>query len=91
MKLKLGKKFWIAVTFVIAVLTAYVVARNLVHAVTIKRQISALAREESYYREKIAQDSALLERLKYDDFLEEYAREHFHMQGPGERVYILKE
>ena len=57
----------------------------------IKRQINALTREQSYYSEKIAQDSALLERLKYDDYLEEYARENYHMQGRNEHVYIIRE
>ena len=57
----------------------------------IKRQINALTRERAYYAEKIAQDSTLLERLKYDDYLEEYARENYHMQGRDEHVYIIKE
>ena len=57
----------------------------------IKRQINALTREQSYYSEKIAQDSTLLERLKYDDYLEEYARENYHMQGRNEHVYIIRE
>lgn len=48
-------------------------------------------RERAYYSEKIEQDSALLERLRYDDFLEEYARENYHMQRRGEHVYIIKE
>ena len=46
---------------------------------------------QSYYSEKIAQDSTLLERLKYDDYLEEYARENYHMQGRNEHVYIIRE
>ena len=57
----------------------------------VKRQINALTREQSYYSEKIAQDSTLLERLKYDDYLEEYARENYHMQGRNEHVYIIRE
>ena len=65
--------------------------RNALHAVKIKRQINALTREQSYYSEKIAQDSTLLERLKYDDYLEEYARENYHMQGHNEHVYIIRE
>ena len=30
-------------------------------------------------------------RKKYDDYLEEYARENYHMQRRGEHVYIIKE
>ena len=36
-------------------------------------------------------DSLLIERLKYDDFLEQYARENFHMQRRNEHVYIIEE
>lgn len=32
-----------------------------------------MTREKEYYRTKIEQDSTLLERLQYDDYLEEYA------------------
>ena len=52
--------------------------------------LTALEREKALYEEKIARDSALIEQLKQDDFLEQYAREHFHMQRKGEKVYIIK-
>ena len=31
------------------------------------------------------------EQLRYDDYLEEYAREHYHMQRRDERVYLIEE
>ena len=31
-----------------------------------------------------------LENLKYDEYLEQYAREHFHMQRRNEDVYIIR-
>lgn len=91
MKIQLGRKFWIAATAVIVVFTLFVVGRNLLHAVKIKRQINALTREQKAYRSRIAQDSALLEELRYDDYLEAYAREHYHMQRREEHVYIIEE
>ena len=57
----------------------------------IKRQINALNREKARHEQKIARDSALLEQLRYDDYLEEYAREHYHMQRRDERVYLIEE
>ena len=42
MGFEVGKKFWIAATAVIVVVTLFVVGRNLLHAVKIKRQINAL-------------------------------------------------
>ena len=80
MGFEVGKKFWIAATAVIVVVT-----------LKIKRQINALNREREFYRARIEQDSTLLERLRYDDYLEEYARENYHMQRSDEHVYIIKE
>ena len=91
MKIRPGRKFWIAATAIIVVLTLFVVGRNALHAVKIKGQINALLREEPFYRERIAQDSALVEQLRYDDYLEEYARENYHMQRRDEHVYIVEE
>ena len=90
MKIRPGRKFWIAATAIIVVLTLFVVGRNALHAVKIKGQI-AMLREELFYRERIAQDSALVEQLRYDDYLEEYARENYHMQRRDEHVYIVEE
>ena len=69
MKIRPGRKFWIAATAIIVVLTLFVVGRNALHAVKIKGQINAMLREELFYRERIAQDSALVEQLRYDDYL----------------------
>ena len=91
MKIRPGRKFWLAATAIIVVLTLFVVGRNALHAVKIKGQINALLREELFYRERIAQDSALVEQLRYDDYLEEYARENYHMQRRDEHVYIVEE
>ena len=91
MKIRPGRKFWIAATAIIVVLTLFVVGRNALHAGKIKGQINAMLREELFYRERIAQDSALVEQLRYDDYLEEYARENYHMQRRDEHVYIVEE
>ncbi len=91
MTLRLGRRFWVAATTAIVVITGFVVARNAVHAVRIKRQIARLERERRLYRERIVGDSILIERLRYDDYLEEYARERYHMQRRDEEVYLIEE
>lgn len=91
MNIRVGKKFWMAVTAVILLFTTLIVGRNLLHAIRTKRDIRALEREKRFYLEKIEQDSTLVERLRYDDYLEEYARERFRMQRPDEQVYIVRE
>ena len=53
-------------------------------------RVRALTRQRDVYKARIAADSILLEQLKYDDFLEEYAREQFRMQRRDEQVYIVE-
>lgn len=90
MNIHLGRRFWIAATAFIIIFTIFIVGRNALHALKIKRQIKVLTREQVYYREAIERDSALLEQLRYDDYLEEYAREHYRMQRRDEHVYIME-
>lgn len=90
MRFKLGKRFWVVTTAIIVVFTVFVVGRNLLHAVGIKREIAALEDKRDFYRTRIAQDSALIEQLRFDDYLEAYAREHYRMQRRDEHVYIIK-
>ena len=91
MAFRIGRRFWIVTTAIILVFTVLLVGRNLLHTVRIRRQIAVLEREKALYEERIARDSALLERLRYDDYLEEYARERYRMQRRDEHVYILEE
>ena len=70
---------------IILVFTIFVVGRNLLHAVGIRREIGALERKRATYLQRIAEDSTLIERLQYDDYLEEYAREHYRMQRCDDR------
>lgn len=90
MRLKLDKRFWVVVTCIIVVFTVFIVGRNLLHAIEIKRDIKTLEREREIYRSRIEQDSTLLEDLKYDDNLEQFARERYRMQRRGEKVYIVE-
>jgi len=91
MALKLGKRFWIVTTVIILVFTIFVVGRNLLHAVRIRREIGALEQQRARYLERIEADSTLIERLRYDDYLEEYARVHYRMQRRDERVFIIRD
>ncbi len=91
MKIQLGRGFWMIVTVAVMAVTAYVVVRNLLHAIQIQRQISLLKQERDRYQLKIEQDSIFLEQLRYDDYLEEYAREKYRMQRPDEQIYIVEE
>ena len=91
MVIRFGKRFWIITTSIIIVFTVFVVGRNLLHTVKIRHEIGQLEREQEHYEQRIEQDSLLLERLRYDDYLEEFARERYRMQRRGEQVYIIEE
>ena len=90
MAFRIGRRFWIVTTAIILVFTVLLVGRNLLHTVRIRRQIAVLEREKALYEERIARDSALLERLRYDAYLEGYARERYRMRRRGEHVYLLE-
>lgn len=87
---RIKRYFWIVVTVVAACFSASVLVRNCWHAYKISRQIRQLEREQAIYRDRIEHDSTLLEQLRYDEYLEQYAREHYHMQRRNEHVYIIK-
>ncbi len=91
MEWKLDRRFWVVLTCIVLVFMIFVVGRNLLHAVWIRGQIRDLERERDRYTEQIRRDSMLLEELRYDDRLEEYAREHYRMQRRGEKVFLLEE
>ena len=86
---KIKKYFWMALTCIAGIFSVSVIAQNLWHAHTISRQINPLEVEQAMYRHSIAEDSTLLERLKYDEYLEQYAREQYRMQRPGEKIFII--
>ncbi len=75
----------------IFVYTAVQTVRNLVTVIKVEHRISRLKEQQELFRQRIEQDSTMLERLKYDEYLEQYAREKFHMQRSDEHVYIMEE
>ena len=89
MKVRLGDRFWITLTTVIILFTLVVIGRNLITVVKVHHRIRLLKREKAMYEERIAKDSTLLEQLQYNEYLEQYAREHYHMQRRNEDVYIM--
>ena len=82
---------WQVLTAVIIIYTAMLTVRNLVRMVKIQSRISLLEDQRDFFQQRISEDSTLLERLNYDEYLEQYARERFHMQRPNEYIYIIEE
>lgn len=76
---------------VVIVYTAVLTVRNLFTVITVKYRMGHLREQKELFQARITEDSTMLERLKYDEYLEQYARERFHMQRPNEFIYIVEE
>ena len=85
------RRLWLITIAVFLLLITVFDRNNLLDRWKLKQQIRELERQRTYYLEKIAEDSTLIERLKNDAFLEQYAREHYLMKRQGETIYIIKE
>lgn len=53
-------------------------------------RITELENERDFYKNKIAEDSAVIVGLKDSAYLEKYAREHYYMKRDSETMYIVK-
>ena len=90
-KLRIINYFWIALTAVIAMCTLYVSIFTIRDTIRTKSQIRDLDKKIETYEAKIKRDSIFIESITNDpEFLERYARERYHLQRPGETVYILE-
>ena len=89
--LKIVKRIWQGLLAVIIIYTAYLIVRNLLTVIQVKHRIGLLEEQRDQFQARITEDSTMLEHLKYDEYLEQYARERFHMQRPNEFIYIVEE
>ncbi len=89
MKRSFSKYLWLCLTAVVFIYTAAVTVRNLIVIVRVNSRIADLEEQYDLYKGRVEQDSTLLERLKYDEYLEQFAREKFHMQRADEYIYIV--
>lgn len=91
-KILKDRRLWIVTIIVFIVFLAFFdPGRNLLDRVRLKEDIRGLEVQKEYYLERIREDSALIENLKDDDFLEQYAREQYLMKADGDVVYIVPE
>ena len=88
---KITKRVWQCLTAAVFIYTAVVIVRNLITIVRVNYRISEMEDHRDLYQARITEESTMLEHLKYDEYLEQYAREKFHMQRPNEYIYIIEE
>lgn len=85
------KRFWIIAVVIAVVVMSLMSGRYVVECFRLRRDIAALTKEVEVCRAKIAEDSTMLENLRYDEYIEAYAREHYNLQKKNETVYIMKD
>ena len=90
MAAKTSKYIWFSITVARLVYTAVLTVRNLATMISLNHRIGLLEEQRDMYQARITEDSTMLERLNYDEFLEQYARERFHMQRENEYIYIVE-
>ena len=64
------RRLWLISIVVFGLLIVVFDKNNLIEAWRLKQKINALEVQETYYRQKIAEDSTVLENLKNDRYLE---------------------
>ena len=83
--------FWVTLTVVITICTILVTINTLGNMFRTKVLRGEVEQKIAALERKIEGDSIFIERISHDpEFMEEYARETFHMQRKGETVYILE-
>ncbi|MFR9503849.1 MAG: septum formation initiator [Rikenellaceae bacterium] len=80
----------LAATIVVMAPILFVIIQNVSHSISVSIKINELNREAKLYQSRIERDSLLLEKIKFDEGLEEFARETYFMQRRGERVFIME-
>ena len=84
------RRLWLISIVVFGLLIVVFDKNNLIEAWRLKQKINALEVQETYYRQKISEDSTVLENLKNDRYLEQYAREHYLMKRKEETIYLVR-
>lgn len=83
--------FWVTLTVVITICTILVSINTIGNMFRTKSLRGEVEQKIAALERKIEGDSIFIERISHDpEFMEEYARETFHMQRKGETVYILE-
>lgn len=84
------KWLWIVTAVVFVLLILFFDSNSFIDRKEIKEEIDVLKSQRNYYLDRIREDSTLIEKLKDDEFLEQYARESFLMKRDSDVVYVME-
>ncbi len=86
-----GKEYaWRIILVSVVMLGIILIGRPLFWLIRTSIEIREFNKERAIYETSIRRDSLLIENLKNDEFLEQYAREKYFMQGKSEQVFIVE-
>lgn len=88
-KILKDRRIWILTIVVFVLLLVFFDRNNVFDRIKLRGQIRELEQQRDYYLERIREDSITIERLRDDDFLEKYAREHYLMKKDSDVVFII--
>ncbi|MCE5332119.1 MAG: septum formation initiator family protein [Bacteroidales bacterium] len=75
-----------------AVFITFFDQHNLIQRWETHRKIRQLEKEYKYYQDEITNDKLEMQKLQNDDqYLEKFAREHYHMKNKDEEIFIIKD
>ena len=84
--------FWVVLTVVITICTIFVSFSTIGDMLRIGSDRRDVERRITLLEQQIREDSIFIEKISTSpEFMERFARETYHMQRPGETVYILEE
>jgi len=90
-KQKFINYFWVTMTAVIAICTLVVSISTIGDMLRTRNNRRSVEHRIAHLEAKIARDSTFIEQITTSpEFMEQYARETYHMQRKGETVYILE-
>jgi cell division protein FtsB len=75
-----------------AVFITFFDQHNLIQRWETYRKIRQLEKEYKYYQDEITNDKLEMQKLQNDDqYLEKFAREHYHLKNKDEEIFIIKD
>ena len=83
---------YLVVLLAFAVFIIFFDDHNLIQRWETHRKINQMEKEYKYYLNEIEKNKSEMYKLENDnEYLEKFAREHYHMKNKNEEIFIIKD
>lgn len=86
-ELSLRNKIFITLLVLVGVIA---IGSEVITMIRLRFEIAELRDRIEYYEQRYREDSILVQKLQSPEYLERYAREHYHMHADNEDIYIIR-